>query len=277
MKEIEERVLRVHCCTNFALFWHHHQAREMDPSEVPIWGTMFEDFLNNRSPAEFPFREEKKRSEACLSANCWSCLSTVLPRSPGRAKCWCRRRYGISSPGPGLAFEERGLHQLKGVPNEWLVFRALAEREMTISNSVFLGDDTSQQTFLTTLHGCGGGFPLLEPRGERAERHKVTSQRKSPAPRQGLGLKGIQTRCSYRVICVSLMRPSKSDYSQLGGALKISRGMRRVPANTSGTSLTVRRFILPVSNLSRLRSRRGTITTAHSPPCCETMFLGAEG
>ena len=77
----------------------------------------------------------------------------MLPRSPGRAKCWCRRRYGISSPGPGLAFEERGLHQLKGVPNEWLVFRALAEREMTISNSVFLGDDTSQQTFLTTLHG----------------------------------------------------------------------------------------------------------------------------
>ena len=27
--------------------------------------------------------------------------------------------------GSGLEFEERGLHTLKGVPNEWLLFRAL--------------------------------------------------------------------------------------------------------------------------------------------------------
>ena len=29
--------------------------------------------------------------------------------------------------GSGLEFEERGLHTLKGVPNEWLLFRALSD------------------------------------------------------------------------------------------------------------------------------------------------------
>ena len=43
-------------------------------------------------------------------------------RSPGPARCSSRARSRISSPAPGSAFEDRGEHQLKGVPDAWHLF-----------------------------------------------------------------------------------------------------------------------------------------------------------
>jgi hypothetical protein len=115
MKEIEERVLRVHCCTSRCFGTTIRHAKCIRP-RFPFGGQCLKTFSIIVHPPSFHSGEEKKRSEACLSANCWSCLSTRVAALAGRAKCWCRRPYGISSPGPGLAFEERGLQQLKGVP-----------------------------------------------------------------------------------------------------------------------------------------------------------------
>jgi hypothetical protein len=66
------------------------------------------------------FRSGNKRSESFFVRKCWSCLSAREPHSRGRAERWCRRQYGISSPGPVGN-------------NEWLLFFARLRRRRKMS------------------------------------------------------------------------------------------------------------------------------------------------
>ncbi len=43
-----------------------------------------------------------------------------------RTTCWCPARCATSSSGPGLEFDDRGTHQLKGVPGDWHLFAVAA-------------------------------------------------------------------------------------------------------------------------------------------------------
>jgi hypothetical protein len=79
-----------------------------------------------------------KRVRSSLPARTWRCCSQYHPPAPARkpargAENWtrCTGKFGLVSQtvrdltvGSGLACDDRGVHERKGVPGEWRVYTA---------------------------------------------------------------------------------------------------------------------------------------------------------